>query len=139
MRDTLVEVLGEERGGSMYSMDWLIDRAAFHLDPEKCDGEIFLAVADDGEIVGHNILRIEKDDEGPFGLFSTTYVAPAARGKGFAKFLVEQGEKWFIDKGMTRMFTYTEENNEPLKRLFCSMGFEVVEVKQEFAIIRKTI
>lgn len=139
MRDTLVEVLGEERGGAMYTLEWLIDRAKLHLDPVNCTGEIFLAVDDSGEIVGHTIVRLEKDDTGQFGLFSTIYVVPSARGGGHAKSLIAQGEEWFNGHGMLRLYTYTEENNEPLKRLFCAMGFHVAEIKDEFAILMKTI
>ncbi len=139
MRDTLVEVLGEERGGSMYTMEWLTDRASWHLDPANCTGEIFLAELDEGFIAGHSIVRLEKDEDGKeFGLFSTTYVEPGSRGKGLAKALVQKGEEWMKERGMATAFTYTDENNEPLKMLFLSLGYEVAEIKNEFAILRKT-
>src|SRR4029079_19118147 len=85
MRQTLVEVLGEETGGSMYSMEWLIDRVKFHLDPAKCVGVVYVA-EDESGIVGHTIVRLEDDDKfGAIGLFSTTYVIPDARRQGFAE------------------------------------------------------
>jgi GNAT superfamily N-acetyltransferase len=130
MRDTLVEVLGEERGGSMYSMEWLVARAKWHLDPANCVGEIFLACNED-EIVGHTIVRVETG----FGLFSTIYVVPSSRGDGVARALLRRGEEWMRAQGMTEAYTYTDENNEPLKQLFCSEGFVVKEIKNEFAIL----
>ena len=35
MRETLIEVLGEERGTALYSMDWLRNRVLWHLDPTQ--------------------------------------------------------------------------------------------------------
>ena len=84
MRDTLVEVLGRTNGTNLYSMDWLRNRVRWHLDPEKCDGRIFVAT-DDGRVVGHSIVRVDADDNGePIGLFSTTYVEPKSRGRKIA-------------------------------------------------------
>src|SRR5437016_7386327 len=89
MRDTLVEVLGEERGGSMYSMEWLEQRVRFHLDPRGCTGEVFVAEIDSGHIAGHAIVRKKSNEAGEaHGLFSTIYVEPPARGKGIASALV---------------------------------------------------
>jgi GNAT superfamily N-acetyltransferase len=61
MRQTLIEVISEEVGSSMYTMEWLIQRAKFHLDPAQCDGQIFVAELPSGEIVGHTIVRVEKE------------------------------------------------------------------------------
>ena len=41
MRATLVEVLGLARGVALYDHDWLVARVRWHLDPERCDGEVF--------------------------------------------------------------------------------------------------
>ena len=114
----------------MYSMDWLVARAQWHLDPANCVGEIFLACVG-GEVVGHTIVRIEPG----FGLFSTIYVVPSARGGGVARALLRQGEEWMRLHGMTEAYTYTDENNQPLKELFCSEGYVVKEVREEFAIL----
>lgn len=138
MRDTLVEVLGEERGGSMYTMDWLIKRVQWHLDPDSCTGQVF--VADNGEIVGHTIVRLDIDfDQNPTGLFSTTYVVPEARGRGVAKQLVAKGETWMIDQGMTKSVTYTDPNNTALLKLFASQGYIQTEIKGEFAVLVKNL
>ena len=59
MRQTLVEVLGEEKGGEMYTMDWLIERVRWHLNFKNTDGRVFLSVSQGGEIIGHAIARIK--------------------------------------------------------------------------------
>ena len=79
MRKTLIEVLGPDVGTNMYSMDWLERRVRFHLDPSACRGEVFVAEDTEGHVVGHCIVRVETDDAGPLGLFSTTWVEPEAR------------------------------------------------------------
>lgn len=43
MRETLKEVVGAERGESMYSMDWLIDRVRFHLDPNLSTAQVLVS------------------------------------------------------------------------------------------------
>lgn len=63
MRQTL-EVLGEEKGGNMYRMDWPIQRVLWHVDPSQCVGQVFLSEDRDGRITGHTIVRIERDHDG---------------------------------------------------------------------------
>ncbi len=60
MRQTLVEVLGEEVGGNMYTMDWLIQRVLWHLDPNQCVGQVFLSEDSEGHITGHTKV-LDKD------------------------------------------------------------------------------
>jgi len=140
MRETLVEVLGAERGGGMYTMEWLIARARFHVDPTACLGEILLAVDGSDVVVGHTILRVESSEEGgKFGLFSTIYVLPDARRLGVASALIRAGLAWFSARGLTLFRTYTDEHNAPLIRLFESEGFAVEEVRNEFAVLAKRL
>lgn len=75
MRDTLVEVLGEERARAMFTDAWLLDRVEQHIDG-RLDAEVFVAVCASA-IVGHTIVRREHDHRGEHGYISTTYVHPA--------------------------------------------------------------
>lgn len=128
MRDTLIEVLGPERGGSMYSMEWLVQRARWHLDPANCVGCILVAEGEAGEIVGHSVVRVEPDDLEPgglLGLFSTFYVLPARRRAGLAGALLSAGEAWLLRAGATRLGTNTSATNWPLIRLFEARGYAV--------------
>lgn len=141
MRQTLVEVLGEERGGGMYTMDWLIARARFHLNQEACMGEILVAESSAGDNIGHTILRREQEDEGggPYGVFSTIYVVPTHRRFGVASALIESGQEWFGGRGLSEFRTYTDEDNLPLIRLFEGKGFAVVEKRNAFAVLVKRL
>jgi GNAT superfamily N-acetyltransferase len=139
MRQTLIEVLGEERGGNMYTMDWLVQRVEWHLNPESCTGHVFVA-QENKAIVGHTIVRLDKNaEEEPIGLFSTIYVIPEARASGIAKQLISQGEEWLAVHGMRTFTTYTDEGNTPLIKLFGAMGYAVAEIRNEFAILTRSL
>lgn len=138
MRQTLIEVLGEERGGQMYSMEWLKDRVRFHLDSNMCDGEVFLAKNEHSDIMGHAIVRIESEEEARFGLFSTFYVAPEHRGKGVGRALADSGETWMRERGVTEARTYTAEDNLPLHSMLESLGYEIYLRKVDMVAFRRT-
>ncbi|MCA9596706.1 MAG: GNAT family N-acetyltransferase [Myxococcales bacterium] len=123
MRKTLIEVLGPDVGTNMYSMDWLERRVRFHLDPSACRGEVFVAEDTEGHVVGHCIVRVETDDAGPLGLFSTTWVEPEARRGGVASALLDSGEAFLRAEGLTRFATDTSAANVALQRLFEGRGF----------------
>ena len=124
MRSTLEEVLGARRGRRMYTLDWLKRRVLFHLDPER-EAAVFVARAGDA-VVGHTIVRAERDAEGRFGLFSTTYVEPAQRRRGVAEKLLRRGERWMRARGLRRAATYTSETNAKLIALYEKGGYAVV-------------
>jgi GNAT superfamily N-acetyltransferase len=126
MRLTLVEVLGEERGGALYDREWLRRRVLWHALPE--DGrraQVLVSQGGAGQITGHTIVRVEPSDDGEGGLFSTTYVEPATRRSGVAAALVRAGEDWLREAGMSTATTYTDADNAPLQRLFLACGYEV--------------
>lgn len=124
MRATLVEFLGEKAGKSLYTLAWLRDRAALHLDG-TCEGGIFVARLASGESVGHIIVRIESDEVGPLGLVSTIYVEPAYRRRGAACQLVDAAHRWFQARGMKRYATNTSKDNAPLIRLLDGLGYRI--------------
>ena len=120
MGATLIEVEGQE----LYDLDWRIRRVRWHLDPANTEARVVLGIADDGEIVGHTIFRIEHDDEGSrFGLVSTSYVIPAARRQGFANAFVSEAEAWFRARSLPLAATWTSSTNEPLIALYARHGF----------------
>ncbi len=139
MRETLIEVLGREKGANLYTMDWLRNRVRWHLDPEKCDGRIFVAT-DGGRVVGHSIVRVDADDKGePIGLFSTTYVEPKSRGRKIATALVQRGEAFLIDRGMRRLVTDTATTNVGLQDLFRKQGYTVFLARGDMLRMGKDI
>lgn len=130
MRATLVEVLGEARGAAMYDLPWLEDRVRFHLDPTRSTGAVFVA-EDATETLGHTIVRLERDAEGVFGLFSTTYVAPPARRRGVAAALLDAGEAWLASHAVRGTATWTAHDNAPLIALFTRRGYVIAERADE--------
>jgi GNAT superfamily N-acetyltransferase len=140
MRQTLVEVLGEKVGRNMYTMDWLVQRVFWHLDPSQCVGQVFLAEDGAGHVIGHTIVRIERDEAGgEVGLFSTFFVEPGSRNRSTATCLVAHGERWMMDHGMRTARTYTAETNERLKRLLLRLGYHVAPAQNEMVALSRSL
>lgn len=130
IHDTLVEVLGEERGASMYSPAWLRDRVLFHIDR----GQVLVA-EQGGEILGHCMLRVE----GELGLYATTYVRPASRRAGLATALISAGEVWLKAQGVRRLATDTAKDNSKLIQLLLQRGFSVSHTTEEMLRLEKRL
>ena len=140
MRDTLVEVLGRERGASMYSLDWLVGRVRWHLDPDQVVGEVFVAEDPEGRIVGHTMVRVDEDEAGrALGLFSTLYVVPDARHRRVATRLVERGEGWMPAQGLGEARTYTDVDNAKLQALFMERGYALTPMPDRFVCLTKAL
>ncbi len=136
MRLTLMEVLGEDEGSKVASIDWLSERARYHLDPTSCTGEILVADCA-GKLLGHVIMRVDVDEQGEsLGYFSTTYVDPPARRLGVADALLQAGEQWFKKQGQTRAITNTSEANTPLIQLYEKNGYVVAKVAPHPEMVR---
>ena len=138
MRLTLIEVLGDEAGAALYTLDWLRERVRFHLDPQQCLAAVFVAESDAGEIIGQSIVRVEPArpaDKAPmenassaaeeYGLMSTIYVVPAARRSGVAEQIVSQVEAWIRAQGLSRAATNAGQHNDKLIRLFEKRGYTI--------------
>ncbi len=141
MRATLCEVIGEDEGRKMYSLPWLEERVRWHLDPENCTGQVFLAESAKGEISGHTIVRIETDEAGGrFGLFSTVYVAADARKQSVATVLLCRGEAWMRTHGLDKAATYTAVDNAKLIALFEKHGYTLsASPREDMVILSRTI
>lgn len=127
MRETLVEVEGQDRGASLYSLEWLTARVHWHLDPHACRGRVLLAEIEPNQLAGHTIIRIESGDHGNFGLVSTTYVDPAFRRTGVASTLLLYSEQWFKSEGVPSCCTWTSSTNSALITLYKGHGYSIVE------------
>ena len=141
MRLTLEEVIGEKTGKEMYSMDWLIDRVKQHLG-ENNKSKIFLIEGCQGLILGHTIIRLEKDEnKEEFGLFSTIYILPEYRQKNLASMLIETGEIWMQERGLKSFKTYTSMTNLKLIELFIKHAYSITEriEDKKMIVIQKTI
>jgi GNAT superfamily N-acetyltransferase len=140
MRQTLVEVLGEEKGGALYSMEWLLARVRYHLDPQQTTAIIYVAEGAEGLIIGHAIARIEADGEHqPYGYFSTIFVEPLSRSKGVASALIACVESWLLDKQMPNVVYNTAANHERLIRLFERHGYRITHRANEMVQLAKRL
>ena len=124
MRATLIEVEGEVVGTELYDLDWLRDRVRQHLDGRIAVAAVLLTVDAQGQILGHTIVRQEGGvDEDPYGLISTTYVAPLARRRGLADALLKAGERWMEGLSLGRSATWTSATNTALIALYAKHGY----------------
>lgn len=135
MRDTLIEVLGPERGAAMYTPAWLRDRVRFHLE----HGAAFVAEDGAARVVGHTLVRVDRDEEGaPLGLIATTYVLPESRRAGIAAALLAAGEAWLVARGVPTIATNTSDTNTPLVRLYEKHGYRITLRAPEERMVRLT-
>ncbi|MBI3557111.1 MAG: GNAT family N-acetyltransferase [Deltaproteobacteria bacterium] len=140
MRLTLIERVGEEKATAMYSLDWLVNRVLWHLDPSQTTAKVFLAEDRDGRVVAHAIARIERDENGrAFGYFSTIYVEPLLRNQGLATSLLLKVESWLSEMKMPKIIYNTAANHEKLIRLFGRHGYSVTHRESEMVQLTKQL
>jgi GNAT superfamily N-acetyltransferase len=139
MRQTLIDVLGEEKGGCLYTMDWLVERVLWHLNPECATAKVFLAENREAHITGQAIARIERENERPYGYFSTLYVEPESRRLGVATNLMLRVEDWFREMAMPRIVYNTAETNAKLIGLFEAHGFRITLRESEMVQLTKLL
>jgi GNAT superfamily N-acetyltransferase len=137
MLQTLVEVLGEEEGSSMYSMDWLIHRVRWHLNPLHTNGRVFLLEDPIGTITGHAIARI--DHGSSFGYFATIFIETSSRRKGAASRLINHVEDWFLQFNMTKVHYNTAVDHVAVLNLFKSHGYDITHVEADMVQLTKCL
>jgi GNAT superfamily N-acetyltransferase len=134
MRQTLIEVLGEQRGTDLYSMEWLRARVGQHLEGDWV-AEVLVVEDAQGRLLGHTIVRLEEG----VGLFSTIFVERAARGQTLARQLIRAGEEWMQSHNQVEFVTYTDPANVKLQRLFLSQGYALAESHQGFVRLSRRL
>jgi GNAT superfamily N-acetyltransferase len=139
MRETLVEVLGQERGVALYTMEWLRERVLFHLDPAKSTATVLLSENQAGHVTGHTIVRIEEEAGRKIGLFSTIFVEPDARRAGVAASLLMCGEAWMVQQRVAEATTYTSDANVKLINLFQKHGYRVTGAESEMVRLARPL
>lgn len=138
MRTTLVEVLGAERGGALYTDEWLRDRVRAHLDPRRLDGALFLADDLAGLRRGQLLARSERDGGRPIGLIATVFVAADWRGRGVASALFDAGEAWLRSRGCDETAYDTAEDHAAMAALLAGRGYEVSHREPAIRMLRWT-
>lgn len=140
MRETLIEVLGEQRGAALYSIDELLQRVRWHLDPAATTAKIFVTEDVRGAIIAHAIARIEVDENGDrYGYFSTVFVEPGSRAKGVGTSLIREVEAWLKSMNMPRIVYNTAADHAKLIRLFGRHGFRITLRADEMVQLKKQL
>lgn len=140
MQQTLVEVLGEEKGIAFYSMDWLVNRVQWHLDAHHTNAKIFLVENVDSKIVGHAIARVETDErKETYGYFSTVFIEPNFRNQKLASALLNHVENWLRNIRMLKIIYNTAESHEKLIRLFGHHGYQITHRESEMVQLTKQL
>jgi|SRR5919205_984916 ribosomal protein S18 acetylase RimI-like enzyme len=92
------------------------------------DPDAAVLVADDnGDVVGYAYAAVEGYDymalRGPAGVLHDIIVAPAHRGRGVGRLLLDAAMEFFRSRGVPRLVLSTAKRNEAAQRLFARMGF----------------
>jgi len=139
MRETLVEVLGPERGGSLYTLAWLENRVLEHLEPILGPSRVLLAREPEATVVGHSLLRTDDWQGERVGLVSTTYVLGSFRRQGVGRRLLRAAEAWFADNHLPVSSTVTEPANQKLINLYLGEGYHLETVNQNFVRLSRRL
>ncbi len=98
---------------------------------------IILVAERDGEVVGYTYAGVEGNDymslRGPAGVLHDIVVAPAHRGHGVGRMLLDATLTALKARGAPRVVLSTAERNEPAQRLFARAGFRrtMIEMTHE--------
>jgi GNAT superfamily N-acetyltransferase len=139
MRSTLVDVLGKDKGESLYSIDWLINRVNEHIDMGD-KSKVILVESEKGIIVAHAIVRIDADEEGnEFVFFSTIYVLPESRKSGVASLIINTVDEWCVKKSLSRIIYNTATDNHRLIRLYEKHGYSIILHDGDMVKLEKVI
>jgi ribosomal protein S18 acetylase RimI-like enzyme len=111
---------------------------ASFLGTQLTEPNIIILVAErDGEMVGYTYAGIEGNDymslRGPAGVLHDIVVAPAHRGQGVGRMLLDATLAALKARGAPRVVLSTAERNEPAQRLFARAGFRrtMIEMTHE--------
>ncbi|MBX2799748.1 MAG: GNAT family N-acetyltransferase [Myxococcales bacterium] len=102
-----------------------------------------IALDAEANIVGHSVVVIRHDrDETPYGYFWSRYVLPTARRQGLARRFLREAVTWFEEQGATFAEVHIHVENTPLRQLFESEGFTVVDKRTErwtYQVLRRDL
>ncbi len=95
--------------------------------PQLLTGRFFplTAVDEEGNVIGHFIIRYPRDDDDSSVRFGFVILAPEHRGKGFGKEMLLLGIEYVKETlGAKRIDLGVFENNESAKHCYEAVGFK---------------
>lgn len=96
--------------------------------PQLATGRFFplTAMNDDGEVIGHFIIRYPKEDDDSSVRFGFVILNPALRGNGLGKAMLRLGVQYVKDHMQaSRIDLGVFENNEAARRCYEAVGFHM--------------
>jgi len=107
----------------------------FFLDALGSEGAVLIVAEARSQIIGFAYAEIEhsSDDcvKGPYASFDLLGVAPAWRGKGIARALIDTVESWAHEKGMKVIQLAVAESNLSAFKLYEGLGYRTVMRKMQ--------
>ena len=82
----------------------------------------FLAVAEDGELLGFHWTKVH-EEPAPAGEVYVVGVSPAAQGGGLGRLLTLTGLHHLAARGLPEVLLYVEADNEPAVAVYTRLGF----------------
>ena len=131
---TILETLPEARRDPTVVPNFSISAMAtmYRGDLGRADRRFWVAVDEDGQIVGHAIALLRTDDSGLLHGYSyTRYVLPGWRRKGIARALLQEAKRWWWAQGVVYVLAHTHATNHALQQLFLSEGFVIGGQQEE--------
>lgn len=112
------------------------------LNPWEADHQVLFAVEEEGTLMG--LIWLAKRE--PFYVFEerlvwiyNLHVVPEYRRKGVARRLLDEAEKWARLEGLKSIGLHVIDFNEPARRLYESLGYELVATHNNSCFYEKKI
>lgn len=106
-------------------------KAMIKSDFGKENHRLLVALNNKDKLIGQSIFSLKKDEaQVKYGSCFSRYVVPEYRKIGIGSKLLEIAEEWWNKKEAAYVVSQTHIKNYNLRGLFCKMGYEVSEPKQ---------
>jgi len=103
---------------------------------KKYPGTLKVAESD-GKLVGFIRFHLEEGSFGDYGLIDIIFVEKSHRKQGIGKLLLQEAEKWFRSKGLSRIEATVTNTNMPSISFFKSHGYTEKRTVFEKSLVKK--
>jgi Acetyltransferase (GNAT) family. len=93
---------------------------------EIADAEVYMALDENGALLGFSVVDIEEDGADPFGMICDVLVLPSNRKSGVGSALIERDLSWLSSRGIADVYLESGKDNHSAHRYFEKRGFEHV-------------
>ena len=86
------------------------------------------AIDDDGDVIGHFIIRYPHDDDDRSVRFGFVIIDPALRGKGYGKEFVAFYEDYALKNRCHELRIDTNEKNVIARKMYARLGYKEIDI-----------